>query len=194
MRTSGSTCSQRRMAAREERLRNKGHGGHKTLYGYFTATFDTFTFETAASKSDDTCAADRASSVDTNADRTSGVSDSNESSDSCIVEPGRKRMRKAITSHHHKPGGILQAWTREYQWLQKVCVGNEIGMICKLCQKHAILPQSGSKIWTNEPCMHLRLDKVKQHARSKMHGIALVAKADTTTQIGQALSDTLVLN
>ena len=52
---------------------------------------------------------------------------------------------------------------------KKVRVGNEIGMICKLCQKHAILPRSGSKILTNEHCMHLRLDKVKQHARSKMH-------------------------
>ena len=76
------------MAAREERLRNKGHGGHKTLYGYFTATSDTSTSGTAACKSDDTCAADGASSVDTNADRTSSVSDSSESSDSCIVEPG----------------------------------------------------------------------------------------------------------
>ena len=72
------------MAAMEERLRNKGHGGHKTLYGYFTATSDTSTSGTAASKSDDTCAADGASSLDTNADRTSSVSDSSESSDSCM--------------------------------------------------------------------------------------------------------------
>ena len=63
-------------------------------------------------------------------------------------------------------------------------------MICKLCQKHAILQRSGSKIWTNEPCIHLRLDKVKQHARSKIHRIALLAEVDTTTQIGQALRDT----
>ena len=38
--------------------------------------------------------------------------------------------------------------------------------------------------------MHLCLDKVKQHARSKMYQIALLAEVDTTTQIGQALSDT----
>ena len=38
--------------------------------------------------------------------------------------------------------------------------------------------------------MYLHLDKAKQHARSKMHRIALLAEADTTTQIGQALSDT----
>ena len=99
------------MAAREERLRNNGHGGHKTFYGYFTATSDTSTSGTAACKSDDTCAADGASSVDTNADRTSSVSDSSESSDSCIVEPGRKRVRKAITSHHRKPG----AWTDQVE-------------------------------------------------------------------------------
>ena len=129
---SGSTYSQRRIAAREERLRNKGHGSYKTLYGYFTATSDTSTSGTAASKSDDTCTADGALSADTNADRSSSVSDSSESSDSCIVEPARKRVRNAITSHHRKPGDIPQAWTREYQWLQKVHVGNEIGMICKL--------------------------------------------------------------
>ena len=108
-------CSQRRMAAKEERLINKGHGGHKTLYGYFTATSNTSTSGTAASKSDDTCAADGASSVDTNANRTSSVSDSGESSDSCIVEPGRKHVRKAITSHHRKPGGIPQAWTDQVE-------------------------------------------------------------------------------
>ena len=54
--TSGSTCSQRIMAAREERLGNKGHGGHKTLYGYFTATYVISTSGKPASKSDDTCA------------------------------------------------------------------------------------------------------------------------------------------
>ena len=36
----------------------------------------------------------------------------------------------------------------------------------------------------------LRLDKVKQHAKSKMHRLALLAEADTTMPIGQALSDT----
>ena len=128
----GSMCSQRRMAAREEQLRNKGHGGHKPFYDYFTATSDTSTSGTAASKSDDTCAADGAPSVDTNTNRTSSVSDSSESSDSYIVEPGQKRVKNAITSHHHKVGGIPQAWTREYPWLQKVCVGNEIAMICKV--------------------------------------------------------------
>ena len=35
--------------------------------------------------------------------------------------------------------------------------------------------------------MHLRLDKVKQHAK---HRLVLLAEADTTMPIGQALSDT----
>ena len=85
--------------------------------------------------------------VTTRTDRTSSVSDSSDSegSNSCRVEPGRKRLRRAIASHHRKPGGIPQAWTSEYQWLHKVRVANQIGMICKLCQKHAILPRNGSK-------------------------------------------------
>ena len=35
--------------------------------------------------------------------------------------------------------------------------------------------------------MHLHLDMVKQHSRSNMHQIVLLAEADTTTQIGQGL-------
>ena len=151
--------------------------GQNTLYGYLKTTSNASTSGAATSKSDDA-----------SADGTSSDAGSSGSSNSCEVEPDRKRLRKA-TASHHRIRGIPQEWMSEYQWLKKVRVGKRIGMICKLCQKHAVLPRSGSKIWTGEPCMQLRLDKVKQHAKSKMHGIAIFAEADTTSRIHQALSD-----
>ena len=43
------------------------------------------------------------------------------------------------------------------------------------------MPQSGSKIWTTETCFHVHLDKIKKHAKSKMHQHALLAGADQAT-------------
>ena len=104
----------------------------ETLYGYLETTSDASTSGAAASKSDENCR--------------ERVSDSSESSDSGRVEPGPKRLRKAIASHHRKPHTIPQAWTREYRWLCKVRVAKGIGMVCELCKKHAILPRSGCKV------------------------------------------------
>ena len=160
-------CSQWRTAARKERLRNKGHRGNKTLDGYFNASSDTYTSGTAEFKSDNACAADRASSLDTTADRTSHISNSSESSDSCIVEQSQKRMRKSITSQIAN----LVTSLKHGQRSTNGCKRSVIAM------KHAVLPQSGSKIWMNESCMHLWLDKVKQHTAmllTILHGNQLI--------------------
>lgn len=63
-------------------------------------------------------------------------------------------------------------------------------MKCRVCQEHAIVPRSGSKIWTTKPCFQVRLDKTKNHARSKMHRHALLAEVNRVSGgIPRAFSD-----
>ena len=69
-------------------------------------------------------------------------------------------------------------------------VNNKIG---KICHRHAAVPRSGGKVWTSKPCFHLRLDKIKQHAKSNMHKLSMLAEADTTLAIYQAFSDTFTI-
>ena len=96
-------------------------------------------------------------------------------------EPAWKRLRKGNVSHQRKTG-MSTAWTKKFQWLHKVRgSGGKVGMICKVCREHGVVPRSGSKIWTTEPCFHVRLDKVKLHAKAKMHRLALLAEADEVT-------------
>ena len=114
---------------------------------------------------------------------------SDETSEAAEPVPKRSRPRKSVAAHHRKTG-ISQTWTKEFKWLQKVRVNNKVGLVCKICHRHAAVPRSGSKVWTSKPCFHLRLDKIKQHAKSNMHKLSMLAEADTTVAISQAFSDT----
>ena len=114
---------------------------------------------------------------------------SDETSEAAEPVPKRSRPRKSVAAHHRKTG-ISQTWTKEFKWLQKVRVNNKVGLVCKICHRHAAVPRSGSKVWTSKPCFHLRLDKIKQHAKSNMHKLSKLAEADTTVAISQAFSDT----
>ena len=40
------------------------------------------------------------------------------------AEPVRKQLRQRNTADHQK-NGISQAWTKEFKWLEKVCVASE---------------------------------------------------------------------
>ena len=107
---------------------------------------------------------------------------SDETSEAAEPVPKRSRPRKSVAAHHRKTG-ISQTWTKEFKWLQKVRVNNKVGLVCKICHRHAAVPRSGSKVWTSKPCFHLRLDKIKQHAKSNMHKLSMLAEADTTVAI-----------
>ena len=128
--------------------------------------------------------------AETGSDETSEEEEigSDKTSEEVEPVPKRSKLRKSIAAHHRKTG-ISQTWIKEFKWLQKVRVNNKVGLICKICNRRAAVPRSGSKVWTNKPCFHLRLDKIKQHAKSNMHKLSMLAEADTTVAISQAFSD-----
>ena len=112
------------------------------------------------------------------------------STDESGKKPERKRPKK---NTHHRKTGIGLDWAKQFKWLQEVRgTDGKLGMICKLCRNHGIVPRSGSKVWTTEPCFHVRLDKIKKHASSKMHKRALEAELHKATGgIPQAFSEAL---
>ena len=70
---------------------------------------------------------------------------------------------------HHRDTSLPETWL-DYK--------TDEGMFCKLCMKWAKVPRSGAPIWTNEPCVLLRLESVTRHYESKMHKTAVMQELD----------------
>jgi hypothetical protein len=59
----------------------------------------------------------------------------------------------------------------EFDWLEyRVdATSGKGGFYCTLCRKYDVHAHNNSGRWINEPCLHLRKDKVVRHCKSEAH-------------------------
>ena len=90
--------------------------------------------------------------------------------------PAPKR-RRSLGAGKHRKSGFDPKWIHEFKWLEKVEIDGRLGLLCKLCKKHAKVPRNERGSWCTQPCFTMRKDKLVRHVQSRMHHSAAVVEA-----------------